>query len=180
MASSDPTQASLTAANWKPFAGPTMLQQVPLRPSQYFVVPQDLYRDPNSLEYSNDYVYFATSTAHGISLAQAITGEVDELHGKDIPAFEASVSSKISVRIQFEGRRPYYRQVMALRSTMSAEPIGKGKLAQKIAEETKASLGGSQTLTIGDISVSFERVFLRRLRRASKGSWQPDYYVLVD
>ncbi|KAI0831134.1 hypothetical protein BC628DRAFT_730118 [Trametes gibbosa] len=141
-------------------------------------LPQELYGDSKKQDLSKHDVYFQTPGCPGISLADALRGHVDRLIWRDAPAFskEADVSSKISVRIQFEGHQPYYhRQVMALRSTSSAEGISIGKLAQKIAEETKTYL--VEEIQIDGHSFSFEDIFLYRLRRATKGSWQPEFIV---
>ncbi|KAI0637132.1 hypothetical protein C8Q77DRAFT_1155001 [Trametes polyzona] len=130
------------------------------------LVPQDPYGDTTQDDtYANDHVYFRTVHGAGINLALALRGQVDELLDRDRSAFSptAMVSSKISVRIQFEGRRPYHRQVMALRSTRSAESISLGKLAQKIAEETKACVKG-QIISFDGRTVSFDDVYLVKLR----------------
>ncbi|KAI0374723.1 hypothetical protein BV20DRAFT_976773 [Pilatotrama ljubarskyi] len=151
---------------------------------RYVVVPQDLYGDPKSQEFFHDDVYFETPAGPGISLAHALHGQVDDLCRRDEPAFsrDAKVTSKISLRIQrrfqFQGMVPYHRQIMALRSTSTAEPIALGKMAQKIAEETRAYLKG-ETLSVGERTYCFEEIILWRLRRATKGSWQPEYWILV-
>ncbi|KAI0361924.1 hypothetical protein OH77DRAFT_1416108 [Trametes cingulata] len=145
-------------------------------PQRYKCIPQTLYGDGKAQEFRDDDVYFETPAGPGINLARALHGQVDDLYGRDEPAFSrnAKVTSKISLRIQFEGLEPYHRQIMALRSTSTAEPIALGKVAQKIAEEMKAYLKGETLYTAGR-AYDFEEILLMKLRRATKGSWQPEF-----
>ncbi|KAH9854066.1 hypothetical protein C2E23DRAFT_80633 [Lenzites betulinus] len=166
--------------------------------SDTLFVPQELYGDSKGQDLSKDDVYFETPGCPGINLAEALRGQVDQLYHRDDPAFlkQADVSSKISVRIQvpvcsssmtrirltsgqFQGYKAYHRQVMALRSTSSAEGISIGKLAQKIAEETKACLDKKEEIVVGGRTFFFSDMFLYRLRRATKGSWQPEFWILL-
>ncbi|KAI0361925.1 hypothetical protein OH77DRAFT_1416113 [Trametes cingulata] len=142
------------------------------------LVPQILFEGPGGQDLSAHDVCFSTTAHAGIRLSDALQGQLDDLTGRDEPAFSADtdVTAKISLRIHFLGREPYHRQITVRRSTSMAEPIALGKLAQKIAEETRACLQGG-TLEVEGRTLSLEDMYLCRLRRASKGSWQPVFYA---
>ncbi|OJT01610.1 hypothetical protein TRAPUB_7952 [Trametes pubescens] len=146
-------------------------------------LPQEPFQGPSNQDFAEDVVKFETIHGGHITLAHALRGDVDDLVDKDRPAFPPhSVSSKVSMRIQFADRRPFHhRQVMALRSTSSAESISRGKLAYTIAKETVAYLpvkDGREELTVNGRIFPFKHVLLVGLRRVSKGSWQPEFYVV--
>ncbi|OJT01609.1 hypothetical protein TRAPUB_7951 [Trametes pubescens] len=145
------------------------------------LLPQEAVQDAN--EALGGDVYFNTTSGLGIILAQALQGQTDELLDRNLPAFVADTvnSTKISVRIQFQDHEPYYnRQVTVLRVLRgTTEAITLGKLAEKIAQETQKYLKGQLALEIGGYHFSFEEIFLWRLRRATRGSWQPEFYVRV-
>ncbi|EIW60297.1 uncharacterized protein TRAVEDRAFT_45547 [Trametes versicolor FP-101664 SS1] len=145
-------------------------------------VPQEPFQGqgPSHQDFAKDVIRFATTHGGHITLDNALRGDVDDLVDKDCPAFPpASVSSKVSMRIQFADRRPFHhRQVMALRSTSSAESVSRGKLALTIARETVAYLEGREELTVGGRTFPFKQVLLVGLQRVSKGSWQPIFYVV--
>ncbi|KAL1947962.1 hypothetical protein VTO73DRAFT_13686 [Trametes versicolor] len=144
------------------------------------LVPQVPFRGPSNHDVAEGVeIEFGTVNGGHVSLAQALHGHVDELVEKDAIAFpKGTVSSKVSLRIQFEEYQPFHhRQVMALRSTNLADSISRGKLATTIAKDTSSYLKNEKTLNVGGRTFSFEQVFLARLRRVSKGSWQPEFYV---
>ncbi|KAI0651315.1 hypothetical protein C8Q79DRAFT_932671 [Trametes meyenii] len=89
-----------------------------------------------------------------------------------------SISTKAMIRFNPEGYPPYSRQVAVRRSTRTAEPITRGKLAKTVAQEIKTALGDRPELVVNGYPFSLDNIFLWRLHRVSKGSWQPDIYVL--
>ncbi len=64
------------------------------------LLPQEAVQDAN--EAPGGDVYFNTTSGVGITLAQALQGQTDELLGRTSPAFAAGTvtSTKITVKIQ--------------------------------------------------------------------------------
>ncbi|KAL1947963.1 hypothetical protein VTO73DRAFT_13687 [Trametes versicolor] len=147
--------------------------------SNCHLLPQEAVQDAN--EALEGDVYFYTTSGVGITLAQALQGQSDDLKDRDKPAFKDGTvtSTKITMRIQIQDHEPYHnRQVTVLRILKGvSEPVTLGKLAEKIAQETQRYLAGKLPLKIDGCDLPFEEIFLWKLRRATKASWQPEFYV---
>ncbi|TBU62207.1 hypothetical protein BD310DRAFT_84488 [Dichomitus squalens] len=70
------------------------------------------------------------------------------------------------------------RQIMALRSDREAASISKGELALTIAHEMRRYLR-SQYLSMKGTRINFDIsiIYLTKLIRVSRGSWQPEFSV---
>ncbi|KAI0670540.1 hypothetical protein C8Q78DRAFT_132328 [Trametes maxima] len=127
-------------------------------------------------------VYFNTSPEDGISLSLALADQCDHLWKRDEPVFngdDTSIATKIGLRIRISGYNAHFRQVMARRSTRRAEPVSRAKMAKIVAQEMQTVLGQSMQLVMNGRTYPFSQIFLWKLRHVSKGSWQPEFYVLL-
>ncbi|KAI9061868.1 hypothetical protein FKP32DRAFT_1686902 [Trametes sanguinea] len=145
-------------------------------------------------KYDGQVVVFELAGGGGISLARAISGHAV---GSAPPITKCQLGRSISAAdcvvifsegayesvnsCHFEGLFPYTRQIMSLRATRSADPIVLYEMARKIARDTKRYLelyhGGAFELRLNEETYGPDEIFLSQLRRISKGSWQPEYYV---
>ncbi|KAI0709024.1 hypothetical protein C8Q76DRAFT_741927 [Earliella scabrosa] len=131
----------------------------------------------------NHVVDFRCYGGQELVLSNALRRNCDDLVDGEAPALPFDVSAKISIRIEFPNCVPYTRQIMARRSTNTAEPISRKVLAWKIAEEMdkcldKTRKAGQPLMYRGEV-VNMEHLALCELRRASSGSWVPVFKILV-
>lgn len=87
-------------ANWAVLDVSANPANQPSDSSNCHLLPQEAVQDAN--EALEGDVYFNTTSGSGITLAQALQGQTDELQDRNLPAFrEGTVTStKISIRIQ--------------------------------------------------------------------------------
>ncbi|KAI9064264.1 hypothetical protein FKP32DRAFT_1603116 [Trametes sanguinea] len=140
-------------------------------------------------QYQEQEVGFEVQGGGGISLAQATSRHgIFRLVNGDEPWLPpndqrfSDISSKISLRIHKCYPSSYTRQIMSLRATCSSTPIALREMARKIAYDTKKYLeccnhGGAFELQLDGQTYRPDEIFLYRLVRIGKGSWQPEYYI---
>ncbi|KAL7283258.1 hypothetical protein ACG7TL_002687 [Trametes sanguinea] len=162
---------------------------VPLRKERRIIPQHTSEWEGTTLDYVGQEVIFAVRGGDvGISLAQASSrSAMPHLENGEAPWFSlndqrfSEISSKISLRIDFDGYPNYTRQIMSLRATRSSDPIALREMARKIAQDTKKYLemhnGGVAELRLDGSTYGLGDIFLFRLRRISKGSWRPEYYI---
>ncbi|KAI0709026.1 hypothetical protein C8Q76DRAFT_741939 [Earliella scabrosa] len=131
----------------------------------------------------NHIVDFRCYGGRELALSNALKRKCDDLVDGEIPALPLDVSAKFSIRLEFPNCVPYTRQVMARRSTNTAEPISRKVLAWKIAEEMEKYLKQTRIdgrpLMFRGAVVDMEQLALYQLRRASSGSWVPVFKILL-
>ncbi|KAI0721608.1 hypothetical protein C8T65DRAFT_735129 [Cerioporus squamosus] len=146
------------------------------------ILLQDAYTSPEAASLLQDTIDFerASSNGFGINLGEAYGGITVALVSRDLPAFNVEsmgVNSKITLRIQVIGLAPYMRQVPAIRSNRTADPISLGKLAITIAQEMQKYIATSGPIHYGGRTLELHNMVLTKLYHVSRGSWQPEIKV---
>ncbi|RPD65971.1 hypothetical protein L226DRAFT_566457 [Lentinus tigrinus ALCF2SS1-7] len=118
----------------------------------------------------------------GVNLGEAYGGITRALINPDSPAFnveEMGIATKIMLRIQVVECKFYARQVYAIRTTQNADSISLGRLAITIAEEMQKFLDNAGPIQYEERTLTLGNMFLTKLYRVSRGSWQPEIRIRV-
>ncbi|KAI0723625.1 hypothetical protein C8Q76DRAFT_723479 [Earliella scabrosa] len=119
-----------------------------------------------------------------MSLLDATQTRLDDYPDRGRPAFspDIQIGQKMSVRLQFDGHRPYTRQINVGRIKRTRRSLTRGELATLVAKEIVRFIDKEKQygtpLRLLEREVSSADLVLVKVRHVSRGSIQPEIGLL--
>lgn len=169
----------------QPLQSPPLAQSFALR---WVEVPQRTYGHRQWDFKPSEPIFFSVNGLPGINLGDALRKHFTGLDGRDDPMFEKKAGA-ISCRLLFPGYPSNNSaQISTLGWTKDRVPITRSKLVYEIAKKLDQylkSMAGhpmkksvDQRWKIGEGSMRLENMWLVHLVSVSKGSFQPEIWVV--
>lgn len=168
---------------------PPVLESIVFLPSKWHKIPQDTYSQKQWDYRASAPIPFQANGSPGFNMGQALNKKFATLEGWDDLVLEGA-KGVISCRLLFPGYPLNgYPQISTRYWNRNRDPITRGKLAHEVARKLKQYLDTMNASYVMDVSIDdqwrighgfmhLENIFLTRLVSVSKGSYQPELWVL--